>query len=442
VLVLLIKQACGTDTWESLSSTGVIQTTSTGLGGGVGGAGGVGGGGGFGGGAGGGGGLPPELGGGFGGGAGFGGGFGGPGGVGGPGGFGGAAGFGAGMPGAAGAPGALGFARGQGRAFVTNTDPGSLVIIQTPEVHECIERLLKELRQAMNIQVQVDVRFLEVGADFLREVGFDWTDFVLDPTKPTTGYTGFQAFSTPGESFIGTGIPFFSLSGGQPGLNLTFGWNRENCRLAGIFRLADARGQLKTLSAPRIVLSNGQLGYITVSTDFDYVSTFDVAQNTLVPQTDTVSDVVDLSVRPVVSWDRRYVFLELLPTVQTTDITGTRSFQTFVGQPGGGGIGGGGAAGVLVTNTITLPVLTVKQISTTVGVPDKGILIVGGLSTTVREEHEGGVPILDKIPIIKRLFSAEGQRVSRAVLFVLAKPTILILGRGNAVDSETEAVMR
>jgi len=449
VLVLLIKQACGTDTWESLSSTGVIQTTSTGVGGGV--TGGAGGGvGGFGGGGGAGGGLPPELGGGVGGGfGGPGGGFGGPGGV--PGGFGGAGpGFGAGgAAGPGGLPGALGFGRGQGRAFVTNTDPGSLIIIQTPVVHECIEKLLKELRQAMDIQVQVDVRFLEVGEDFLREVGFDWQNFVLDPTKGSTitsgvpDWTGFQAFNSVGQSFISTGIPFFSLSGGQPGLNLSFGWNRENLRLTGIFRLADQRNELKTLSAPRIVLSNGQLGYISVSTSFDYVSTFNVQQNTLVPTTSTVSDIVDLSVRPVVSWDRRYVFMELLPTVQSTDITSTVSFQTFTGQPGGGGTtGGGGAAGSTVTNTIVLPVTTVKQISTTVGVPDKGILIVGGLSTSVRENHESGIPILDKIPIIKHIFSAEGQRVNRAVLFVLAKPTILILGRGMGVDSETEAVMR
>jgi len=53
--------------------------------------------------------------------------------------------------------------------------------------------------------------------------------------------------------------------------------------------------------------------------------------------------------------------------------------------------------------------------------------VVGGVSRSTREHHEAGVPILDKIPILKRLFSAEGRRIDRNTLFVMARPQIIML---------------
>ena len=61
------------------------------------------------------------------------------------------------------------------------------------------------------------------------------------------------------------------------------------------------------------------------------------------------------------------------------------------------------------------------------GVPDRGVLIVGGLSKATRSQAEGGLPFLDKLPIIKRLFSAETEQIDRSTLFIVVKPTIIIL---------------
>ncbi len=492
-LILLIKQSCGLDTWEDPFGGGVIYTgqnannNNSGSGGGSSG------------------GLSAFSGGG--GGGGFGGGFGGGRTTGGFGG-GGAAGAGGttggfGFPGAAGgfgatgAPGTAGVAAQlpQGRAFVLGTDAGSIVIVQTPEVHECIEKLLKELRSTRKIQVHVDVRFLSVTSNFLREVGFQWNDltldagafdgpfnqlsgftatgssigmggfvvpdltgvvFVPDPANPGTGTfqgvgKGYNTFGvtftnpipavsvdpdtgevtydqnfTSGAPAIGTGLPFFA-EGANKGLNLSLGYGSDSFNLTGLFRLAHSRDELRTVHAPQITLTNGQQGYLSVSTDYDYVDGYQVQNNTLTPTTATASDIIELSVRPVVSDDRRYVFMELFPVIQQTDLTNQFQFTTFTGQPGGGGTTGGGAAGSTVTNLITLPKTTQESFATTVGVPDRGIVIVGGLSHVERDQHEAGVPILDKIPILKRLFSAEGRKLDRDTLFIMAKPQIQIL---------------
>ncbi len=45
----------------------------------------------------------------------------------------------------------------QGRAFIRPGDPGMLVIIQSAEVHRCIEGLLRQIRGAQRVQVQLDI---------------------------------------------------------------------------------------------------------------------------------------------------------------------------------------------------------------------------------------------------------------------------------------------
>ncbi len=448
-IITLIRQSCGQDTWLDPTGTALIGGTG------------------------------PQGGGG-----------------GGPAGFGdgqGAGGFG-GFPGGFGAEGGTAQqAMPQGRAFVLASDPGSIVVVQTQQVHGCIESLLKGLRAQMRIQVYVDVRFLSVSNNFFREVGFQWNDFmwdgqgldgdfgtldgfgvtgpsvpfdlqvepsiepfsifVPDPANPgegefvevprgfwplsigspigdpewevdnETGTITFDKLFTTGDPVIGTGLPVFSDKSNR-GLNLNLAWSNSAFNLNGMFRLAHERNEVRTLSAPQIMLTNGQQGFLTVSTDFDYVSTFEVDESVLVPEVETVTDEITLQVRPVVAADRRYVFMELAPIITQNDLTSTAQFATFVGQPGGGD---GSAAGAEVSNFITLPETTSQSLATTVGVPDRGVVLVGGLSRGTRRHNEAGVPILDKIPIIKRLFSSEGRRLDRSTLFVLAKPTILIL---------------
>ena len=185
------------------------------------------------------------------------------------------------------------------------------------------------------------------------------------------------------------------------------------------------RGEARVLSAPNITLNNGQAGYIVVGNSFDYISTFEVEDSVLIPEIETATEAISLNVRPIVSADRRYVFLELAPTISSVDLTNTASFQTFVGQPGGGD--GGSASGDTVTNTMILPNYTQQLLETTVGIPDRGMVIVGGLTRSTRTQDEGGMPILDKIPFFKRLFSAEGESMDRTTLFVIARPRVIML---------------
>ncbi|MHC5034759.1 MAG: type II secretion system protein GspD, partial [Planctomycetota bacterium] len=242
----------------------------------------------------------------------------------------------------------------------------------------------------------------------------------LDFDEDTLTFT-FDKEQAVGPALIETGIPFFDS---LPGLGLDFGWGGDNWNLSGFFRMGHERNAVKTLAAPRIVLANGQMGSINVATAKDYVDTYDVEDGVLIPQIASISEATLLAVRPIAGPDLRYVFLELSPSISLFDLTDTRSFTTFVGQPGGDG----GASGAEVSNFITLPALATDVIRTTVGVPDRGVLVIGGLARSTRTQKESGVPVLSKIPILKRLFTAEGRQLERNTRFILACPQIIIIG--------------
>ena len=81
---------------------------------------------------------------------------------------------------------------------------------------------------------------------------------------------------------------------------------------------------------------------------------------------------------------------------------------------------------------IELPVVEYTDIMTRVVVPDRGTLMLGGLTLTAEREVEAGVPVLSKIPILGRLFSNRSEVKDKQILLVLVKPTIVLKEESEA----------
>jgi type II secretory pathway component GspD/PulD (secretin) len=91
--------------------------------------------------------------------------------------------------------------------------------------------------------------------------------------------------------------------------------------------------------------------------------------------------------------------------------------------------------GALVTDTYDLPRQENTNVTTRVAVPDRGTVLLGGLTLTETREIEAGVPILNKIPLINRFFSNRSKVDDKQILLILVKPTIIIRD-----EAEEEAV--
>lgn len=58
--------------------------------------------------------------------------------------------------------------------------------------------------------------------------------------------------------------------------------------------------------------------------------------------------------------------------------------------------------------------------------PDGGTVLLGGLKQVGEVEQEAGVPILSKIPVLKRAFTNTSEVKDTSTLLILLKAKILI----------------
>ena len=294
---------------------------------------------------------------------------------------------------------------------------GDIVVTHKLGVHKGVEGLLAALRSSADLQITIEARFIRVSDNFLEAYGHNLN--TLDLRGQDDAERG-GIFTAAGDTFSNTGATN-ALGGTASGLNLTyqiFG----GLFIEGFLKAVQESDEAETVTAPKITLSNTQRGSIKVVTTESYISSYTIVSQTPQPVMSEIDEGTTFSVRPVVSADRKYVSLEVHPII--TDVTlASTNFVT-----GGASTSGGGTT-TSNTNVIQRPQTTKQELSVTVSVPDKGILMIGGLGKSSETKTSKGVPFFSKIPIIKRLFSSDVIDRDIALadnLIILIKPTILI----------------
>jgi type II secretory pathway component GspD/PulD (secretin) len=297
---------------------------------------------------------------------------------------------------------------------------GDIVVTHKLGVHKGVEGLLAALRSSADLQVVIEARFIRVSDNFLEAYGhnIDSADFRGQDDAERGGI-----FADGDNKFIDTGTTtgLGLAEGTTTGLNLTYQIFGGSF-IEGFLKAVQESDEAETVTAPKITLSNTQRGSIKVVTTESYISSYTIVSQTPQPVMSEIDEGTTFSVRPVVSADRKYVSLEVHPII--TDVTlASTNFVT-----GGASTSGGGTT-TSNTNVIQRPQTTKQELSVTVSVPDKGILMIGGLGKSSETKTSKGVPFFSKIPIIKRLFSSDVIDRDIALadnLIILIKPTILI----------------
>jgi len=293
---------------------------------------------------------------------------------------------------------------------------GDIVVTHTLDIHNEVEGLLAALRSSADLQIVIEARFIHVSDNFLEAYGhnINEADFRGQDDAERGGI-----FSDTGQTFIDTGAT--TALGAASGLNLTYQIFGGSF-IEGFLKAVQESDEAETVTAPKITLSNTQRGTIKVVTTESYIESYTIVSQTPQPVMAEIDEGTTFSVRPVVSANRKYVSLEVHPII--TDVTlASTNFVT------GGATASGGGTTASNTNVIQRPQTTKQELSVTVSVPDKGILMIGGLGKSSETKTSKGVPILSKIPIVRRLFSSDVIDRDIALadnLIILIKPTILI----------------
>jgi len=212
----------------------------------------------------------------------------------------------------------------------------------------------------------------------------------------------------------------------NPALGIT-GRFLDDVQVDFLIEATQADQRSTSLTAPRLTLMNSQRSWIAVSTQTTFVSDLTpVVSDASVafdPVISTISSGVVLDVEGVVSSDKRYVTMTVRTSLSDFDFDADRNITQ---QAQAGGTGGSQGSGAPVEGTVQVPVTTATQIRTTTMIPDQGTVLLGGQRVIDEVEVETGVPVLSKIPVLKRFFSNRADVKEERTLMVLIKPTILI----------------
>jgi general secretion pathway protein D len=257
------------------------------------------------------------------------------------------------------------------------------------------------------------------GVTFGRQVdGSRTTDFGIPVSQSAFSATGIPAISGFSFPALGTGVA------GGTNFGIAF-LNDIDVYLLLEAAQFDARANI--MQAPKVTAFNGQPASVIVARQVPFVvGAVPVLANGAVafdPIIQSFLDGTTLQVIPVVSADRRYVRVTIIPIISSIESDNPRTIQVG-GAAGGGGIGGGNAG--QATATIQLPIQNITTVQTTVSVPDGGTVLMGGLKFHGERRIEAGTPVMSKLPYLNRLFKSTGVNRYTRSLMLMVTPRIII----------------
>jgi general secretion pathway protein D len=324
---------------------------------------------------------------------------------------------------------------------------GNLIVVHEPRVQIEVEAFLEDLRRFSSSIVTIESKFMTIQDNWLQEIGVEWRG-LNNPGDPFTDLddvtNGLEDMASRGLDNGGSGVAnnpagspsagFFYPDGAEGDIKartehifttalgaaltnvggftgqLTF---LDDVQMSMILRMVEKSQQIELINDQVLSVHNTQRAYVTVINQQAYVQDFDVEvaqiQAIANPQINVLTDGIVLDVRPTIHHDRKYLTLEVQPTV--ANVVGLRDFSTSLGAN-------------TSPVTFTLPELEVSSVFTTVVIPDGGSILLGGLNRIRDVERRAEVPWLANIPLVGFFFKQEGYSDEKSSLMIMIRAWI------------------
>ena len=362
-----------------------------------------------------------------------------------------------------------------GASATINAATNTLLVRNTMANLDLIEQIVESVTKTEPVQVIVTVTMIKTEQRNLTELGFDWLldDFNLGgdsflsggtqgnggnindinvpagvTRKPLTAgnRSGNEAIQTDSiDGFIDTNTQGFARGASRaPGI-LTVNGLLNGTSYQAVMRGLDQKKGIDLMTTPSTVTRSGQQASVRVIRELIYPSEYEAPQlpNSVgivgnpniggggggaggsvfpvAPATPSAFETKDvgvvLDVLPTVSQDKRYVDLQLNPSI--TDFDGFVNFGSPISSavpspfPGVAPI-----SQVLTSNAILLPVFSVKRANTNITIADGATVVIGGLVQERIQKVDDKTPILGDLPLFGRLFhSSASAPIRTSVIF-------------------------
>lgn len=289
------------------------------------------------------------------------------------------------------------------QTVIINRLTGTIVVTATRHNLNAIEKYLDLVKAALNRQVLVEARVIEVQLNDSLKFGIDW-DF-LNNIKwfNTTGAAagGFGNAATAATNALSSGAFRLGYSGGN---------------VQALLTALKTQGEVKTLSNPRINVMNGQTALLTVGRNTNYVSKISSTISTgtgtspIITYTADTANVLSgimIGIAPNINskGDIRMAITPIisdLVSLTPTDI-GSGDYKT----------------------SIQIPIVDLRELSTTVKVRDGEMIVIGGLISNKQDLQDEKIPFVGDIPWLGTLFSRKNYQDKRTELVVVLQPYLV-----------------
>lgn len=290
--------------------------------------------------------------------------------------------------------------------FIINRLTGTIMVTATKRNMQKIEQYLNTIKTVMNRQVLIEAKVIEVSLSDSLRYGIDWR-FLAEKVTNTIPWT----ISGGTNQFINVvpdRYPFTDIN-----LTITTGSIRD---LSVIIKALSEFGDVRTLSNPRINVMNGQTSLLTVGRNFSFISkaqsnvTTSGTGSPIITYTIETSNLLSGLIIGIVPYidEKGEISLTITPVISNL----INIFERTYGSAGS-------------ETVIQLPVVDLRELSTSVKVKDGEIVIIGGLIKREESLSENKTPILGDIPLVGELFKGHDRQSRNSELVILLQPRII-----------------
>jgi MSHA biogenesis protein MshL len=310
----------------------------------------------------------------------------------------------------------------EGRSVIVTPQSGIVMVRAMPEELRGVEQYLRETRLAVERQVMLEAKIIEVTLAQEYQAGINWAVFrdrlAIGQLSNGNGST-FLPGGSPGAPLVsggqtvdiaGRSITAATTASGTNPANAVFGLAFQTKNFAMLLQFLETQGAVQVLSSPRVATLNNQKAVLKVGSDEFFVTNVSTVTTTVgvsTQQSPTVTVApffsgILLDVTPRID-ENGNIMLHIHPSI--SEVTESPRVVSL-----GGSI-----------PSITLPLAksTVSETDTIVRVTDGNIVAIGGLMSVDVRDNRGGLPV--NVPILRNA----DRQTSKRELVILLKPTVL-----------------
>jgi MSHA biogenesis protein MshL len=323
---------------------------------------------------------------------------------------------------------------GEGRTVIVSPHTGTLAVRAMPDEMRHVEAWLKATRIAVERQVMLEAKIVEVELREGYQSGIDWSrvgshgaigQTSVNPSIPSgvssiinplvSNTRGLPTLSSGTQSPAWTDlISVPSAGSGAFGLAISRGG------FQALLSFLESHGDTQILSSPRIATLNNQKAVLKVGTDDYFITGISGSNSGTSSNTGTngtTNQIPTLTLTPFFSG----IALDVTPQIDADMITlhihpSVSNVTEKVKQVDLGSVG---------SFSLPLASASVNETDTVVRIPDGQIVAIGGLMQMEATRRGSGLPGADSNPLTSMLFGNRANVGRKRELVVLIKPSII-----------------